>query len=162
MLRTTKPIGSCHFTKFLSKSEEAVIVSSCRVCGWTIVALLSVGMVSPLYAQNAPESAIQSQTQNPSQSQSSADATSYRISMKSLLIKKVRRPHLRRRRRSLLAASLQANRPQRQADSSCRTMQMQWSSSSKRQSKIFAGSRASWTKHPLIWPAQKANLKGHS
>ena len=53
-----------------------MIVSSCRVCGWTIVALLSLGMVSPLYAQNAPESAIQSQTQNPSQSQSSADAKS--------------------------------------------------------------------------------------
>lgn len=76
MLRTTKPIGSCHSTRFLSKSEEALIVSSCRVCGWTIVALLSVGIVSPLYAQNAPESAIQSQTQNPSQSQSSADAKS--------------------------------------------------------------------------------------
>ena len=40
------------------------------------MALLSVGMVSPLYAQNAPESAIQGQTQNPSQSQSSADAKS--------------------------------------------------------------------------------------
>lgn len=50
-------------------------MSSCRVCG-SIVVLLSVGMVSPLYAQNAPESAVQGQTQNPSQSLSSADAKS--------------------------------------------------------------------------------------
>jgi hypothetical protein len=53
-----------------------VTVSLRRIRGWKIVALLLAGAVSPLYAQNGPESAIQGQTQNPGKSQSSIDAKS--------------------------------------------------------------------------------------
>lgn len=51
-------------------------MSSRRIHGSKIVALLLVGAVSPLYAKNGPESSVQGQTQNPNQSQSSADAKS--------------------------------------------------------------------------------------